>query len=261
MTVSKCFEQRHLSTGSMSVPPAADSVRIFQVQTSTSTDDDNTALTAVDPVTSVAIPQLLDTHPTRTWLNCQNVACRVVDGTAGRKWEVTATYAMNFNILPWEIPALQSGSQNGVDRPIDYDVVNGNAIINSAYQPYDPTPNAPRADSVISVQKNLLSFDTTIPQQYADTVNSATFMSNAEGFVRCDGIPFQEQIFTDQFGVKTTYYSVTFNFTAKNPNGEGWQARVLDAGFVSLGTSGALVPITLSGREPIFTMSKIFQPL
>ncbi len=120
MAVVRVIEQSHLRTGSISLPPAADSVRIFLVYTSAATDDDSVALVAVDPTTSLAIPSPRDPHPTRTWLFCTSIACRQVDEKAGRCWEVTVTYTLDWEHLPWNEPAVFSGSQNSVDRIADF---------------------------------------------------------------------------------------------------------------------------------------------
>lgn len=250
MSVVFCKEERKYSTGNMALgnPPTQQSVRFFHVNTSASTDDDYTALNAVDPNTSVSIPLLGDSHPTRPWLTCSSLSCNVMDENAGRNWQVLATYTILAAAIPWDQPPVYSVTQDQQTIPVYYDVVSGNLIANSAGVPYNPPPNFDRANTTLNIAVNLLDFSYSTVAGYVDCVNSVSFFGFAKDTVRCLGIPYTTATYVSPFnGSPTEYYQVSFTFGIKNPNVPNWQdqtGKLLDWGTYQL-VSGSLCPIIL----------------
>lgn len=247
MAVKAVIEQGDLRTGSKAVNSFGDSVRVFLVYCTTGLDDDSVTLYANDGTTS--IPNLYDAHPTRLALYCSDVSCRWVDGAQGLICQVTATYSYIKPFrYPWDEPQVGSWSTQDVEHPIDEDVDTGEAIVNSAGQPFDPAVEASRGDAVYVVSRNEL--DPPDYSAYIGTVNAGGFGPYPAGYAKL-GISAQQQIYTDDItGAETIYYAMTYTVQCKNPNYPGWNAHVLDAGFCKLGNDGQLITITIGGREP-----------
>jgi hypothetical protein len=236
MAVYAVIEQAHRRTGSSDWKSYGDSVRIFLVATTTAMDDDSVVMNAVDPHTGLTVPALLSAHPTRALLYAASKACLQVDDKAGCKWEVTVTYSLINNILPWNEPVLYNWSQQNSDQIVTTDT-SGNPILNSAKCPFNPALTATRYEPVLSCVRNEVSFSESTPQAYVGAVNSATFKGAAANFCMCVGIQAQEQIYTTEAGSQTPYYAVTYNFAFRlyYP----WQAKVLNAGVEQLDPSSS----------------------
>jgi len=246
MSVKAVIEQLHLRTGGISASPT--SVRIFLVYCDSLTDDESVALFAVDPTTSLAIPTYYSTHPTRAFLYATNIYARNCSDKQANLWEVTVNYEL-ANAAPWYAPVVITGDQSQFDKIVDYDLATGKVVTNSAGFKFDPPLTAKRHNATISFQKAILSFDTTIPAAWVDTVNTDTFYGAAPGYAMCMGIPWQLAQWPGPTGSLTAYYTVTFNFEIKNPSEHSWFPIIADQGFYQLNSGGTAVKQIL---DPLF---------
>lgn len=172
-------ERADLRTGHVGYDGSAASQRIFQVITSVGTADESVVFAAVNPHTSVAIPALLDAHPTRYGLYASNLDVRWTS-QLGTESIVTVTYGYIQNLLPWEQPAIYNWSQNPEQRTFDKDITSAIPVLNSAHQPFDPGVQMTRYAATMEVQVNMLTSSLPDLRGYVGCVNSGTF----HGFAR-----------------------------------------------------------------------------
>jgi len=250
MSVLHVIEQGSLRTGGDNYQGTADSQRYFEVITDDGTQDESVVLTAVDPTTSVAIPALLDAHPTRFGMYCAARSVRWSDDF-GRQSLATISYSYIQPFVPWEMPAVYNGGQQAETRPLDKDIGTGYAVLNSAHQPFDPGLSVERYSSTLEVQVNYLVGSMPNPASYVGCVNSTTFKGAAMDYCKCIGMPYQENINFIWDGVIYPYVSMTMQFAFKNPSFESWQPLVADSGYCKLNTANTpatLVEITIGGK-------------
>lgn len=238
-------EQTHQRAGNCDMYTLGDATRVFAVVFPDSSYDDSAALFHPD------IPRLRTAHPSRVGLYLTNKSARQADDKNGCIWEVVCTYGPGSGALaPWQEPMIRSWSSQSTEHIVERDIKTEKPIRNSAACPFDPGVTVPRAEGVLTCSRNELYFDFGRAIKYVDSVNSDVFYGAQPGFCRCVGVTAQEQVYQDEAGLRTMYSSVQYQFAFKNPDFTSWQARILDAGFMKKSDSGALLPITLAGREP-----------
>ncbi len=126
---------------------------------------------------------------------------------------------------PLSRPPTYSVSHEKVQEVVEYDY-NGDPILNSAGDPFDPPPMREVSYPVLTIKKNMVSFTYTMLEQYQDAVNSATWRGFEPGKVKIDGINWESA-----FENGITYWVVTFVFKVRY---KGWRLRLLDTGFNEL---------------------------
>jgi len=170
-------------------------------------------------------------------------------------WEVTVNYG-------WYNPdfAGGGGNQNPLLMPIDvnwayrdYEIVaefdvNGNAIINTAYDPFDPPVMMNVPVKVLTVVRNEPTYNDMQADMYTTAVNSDLFAGRMPMMVRCLHISGRSQWHQDA----GWYWQVTYEFECLNPVRwpNGWRKQILNQGLRKL-SSGAgpikQVPILANG--------------
>lgn len=191
------------------------------------------ALLASTPTLSV--PQKGDQYPGDGFLRV--VKRRAKRGTGTFIYEVTCNYLHRWGeraesaedplIKKPEISWLSAVTNEPIDRDI-----NGNAILNSAKQSFDPPITKDFYDLVLRYVRNERDFSQRQASEYKGAINSDSFLGFAEGLAMCtifDGQKIYDEKWRD-------YYQVTyeFQFRIDKTSGEGvigWKRRILDQGF------------------------------
>lgn len=175
--------------------------------------------------------------------------------------------------------------ENPLNRPLDiswdgevyqeyYDVdVEGNNVVNSAGDPFDPPAQRDRSRSTMTIVRNEASFDQNTADALADCVNSDIFMGAQPGNAKV--MPISAKCVFDP--IAGLYWTVTYKF-AFNKN--GWQASILDAGLRQIDPSTqklaqilvegtpATTPVPLSNgvvlaqnAEPVYLSFSPYSPI
>lgn len=215
--------------------------RVFQVLT----DDPNVGAIAVR--TAAGVPVITDVYDTGLESDPGAQVVKVSARQSGedpRKWLVTVEYDSNtFGVgvdqNPLNRPATLSWSTATKSEAMIFDF-NDKPVLNSANDPFDPPPERERAYGVLTIAKNVLTFDPNTIPDYAKTVNQSAFQGFPAGECLMDDISSQ---MSEENAV--TFEAVVYKIAVRRG---GWNLRVLDAGFqqyVGTGLPGVLLPKTL----------------
>jgi hypothetical protein len=208
------------------------------------TDSPNTGPAIVR--TAAGIPVRGDYYTTGTEFDLLAYALNIESSCIsadGLQWIVNVDYGFIDNdgeTNPLSEPSTESWSFQQFTRATDQDV-NGNAIVNSAGDPFAQAVQVDDSRPVLSVTRNQATFNAPLAYLYKDKTNRDPFRGAPAGTVKVMDISGQQQ--HDQtFG---TYWQVKVEVQF---NIEGWDKVLLDQGFRELdGTSGELKPITNNG--------------
>jgi len=235
--------------GSCDAFTLGDSTRTFLVRLRDPLPSDKVPLDESFALFHAGVPALRSAHPTRPGLFVLNKTASQATAPCGNLWIVTVSYSPAPRAdLPWNEPAIYSWGQQSTELVCDFDVVTNQPIMNSAKCPFDPAVTATRYEATLTVSKNVLGFNAAVPLAYVGAVNKSSFYGAAAGYCMCVGIPAQMQIYQNEQGGRTPYWSVSYQFSFRNTI--PWQAKVLDAGYMEL-RDGKHVPCLLAGgREP-----------
>lgn len=195
------------------------------------------------------VPRLFDQYVTTLVVDlgarCHSVSARQTDEP--RIWEVDAQYSTS----PSDIGEKQKEDNKGADgktptqKPaeISYGSERYTKVIKRATRIGDTgdIPNAPIASSAgeefdppieiddtrptLTITRNEAAFDSSMPSQYCDKLNSDPFFGFAAGQVKCMSITAVTQHDQDQ-----DFWKVTYLFHVR-PVDPGWNVKILDAGF------------------------------
>lgn len=183
----------------------------------------------------------------------------------GKSWDVTLSYSQTspqdqaggsgggampgaFILSPFNIkPSVQWGSETeDVARTHDRD---GEPILNTAGDPFDPPILVPVSNPVATIQRNLTSYDGSWVGSYKDHVNKSPWMGYPPNTVLCRDIT-GESVHDTDWG---WYWRVTYQFAFRPiwvKGGKviqpGWSAQVLNAGMRQL-KDGELEQILVQG--------------
>jgi hypothetical protein len=222
-------------------------------------------------------------HDFGSFVNEITARCNAEDGCS---WECTVKYApynpSNFPKNPLQWPPKITGGTTKFERPCDQDV-NGDAILNSAGDYFDPPLSIDDSRIAIKIQVSVARFDPSIIDTYKDAISADTFFGRDPGTWKVAGISFDLEYNMDCGTPDGFYYVVTWEFEYRS---EGWETQILDQGLKILDGSDNLVvatdangkdltsPVLLdgdggklaSGDDPVFLTFEVynkvpFQPL
>jgi hypothetical protein len=212
--------------------------RVFNFSTSTQTDD------AWD-VGSHANAPVIGSAFRDAW--CISSQPRCVDGKLA--WKITAQYSSEreLNTNPTLEPALITWDSEQFQRPAVFDK-NGNAIVNSAGDPFDPPNMMDDSRRVVTVEKQLAVVPSWI-LTYQDAVNSDTF--SIDGISIGIGLAKMQRVSVSPVQSRNGTSFRTVHFTIHLQK-SGWLLEPLDAGFRERNYEGELVNIVNpgDGEEP-----------
>jgi hypothetical protein len=236
----------------------------YQVITDSATDLAAICLTAVDPVTSLSIPDNLTGltisipiesggYVTAT-LRDVSPAWETQTAAGGNVFKVKCTYDSNINWQqspsesePWEIE-FRSESQEIVQDA--YQDKDGNKITNSAGQPFDPSLMETIYDEEISIGFKTYSAPWSAIQSCLGKTNSGGCSFTILGISRSfsdNCLKLTEGNYEPYYGQGVTAWKVSLKFHHRP---DTYTRHVLDAGFYQL-VSGQLKIINDSSGNPV----------
>lgn len=167
--------------------------------------------------------------------------CTTVDG---KQWLVDVDYGPYDPTLNSESP-LDNRTQKAWSFAQDTEIVdvdaNGNAVMNTAGDLFDPPIERDRSRPILTVARNELTFDPSLAALYKDKVNADPFLGYDPGQVKCSNISATEEWYPG-IGI---YYRVNYEFHFNTDDG-GWQRKILNAGYRRL-KSGSRRQILIDG--------------
>jgi hypothetical protein len=173
---------------------------------------------------------------------CVNIDAQCTSGD-GLTWQIVVEYG------PWEeVPENPLDADEEIEwgfaqfeRVVDFDR-DGDAIVNSAGDPFDPSVTADDSRPVLSITRNEATFSAGLADDYRDTVNDATFFGAAAGTVKCTAIT-GKRLFDASIGY---YWQIHYEF---HFNRDGWSKTLLDRGYIQI-VGGVRQQILVSGAQP-----------
>lgn len=206
----------------------------------------------------VALGDVGSAHPDDASASVQSiqVSCQSRDGT---DWSVEVEYGP---IRPGESsPLLEEPEVDwglaAYQRIADADR-DGNPIVNSAGDPYDPPLTRDDSRPLLTIVRNEATYSPLLADAYRDTVNLATFFGAPAGTVKCKSITAKRA--WSPLVAGGFYWVVTYLFEF---NRDGWTSRPLDIGYRRLDGANrrqilidgqpATSPVPLDGAGGVLT--------
>lgn len=220
--------------------------QVFLVGTDSPLDGSQIARTAIDPKGGPVIPQpgTFYVAGNEFDLGCfiKSVEAHEV-GETGMLWEVSVT-------ADSEMPDPPRDQENPLDRPpevswsfaqfqrvAEKDMA-GNAILNSAGQPFDPPIQVDDSRPVCDIERNEDTFDPNIVFAYKDAINSDALdiggLTVLPGQAKMSNIGARRQFENSQY-----YWKVNYQIQVK---ADGWALSILDQGWYKTGNNGKPTP-------------------
>lgn len=119
-------------------------------------------------------------------------------------------------VVRWDAATREVAMQQDLD---------GNAIINTARQPFDPPPTIEESWPVLHYERNELNFDWHFAAGFAHTVNRDRFLGEDPGFVLCKPIVSEKRYRGPLVYWRTKY---EFHFAQRS---WGWDLELLNQGL------------------------------
>lgn len=174
---------------------------------------------------------------------CRNISCEE-ENRDGLSYILTCEYG------PFD---LVRNPENPLDKPIDLewdDVVfqapvdediDGNAIVNSAGDPFDPPLMRDQSREVLTITWNQATFDQAWAKSLRDHINTDSFMGSDPYTVKVKGIKGK----LEYNAIAGYFWKVQYVFEFKEST---WIESILDAGMRQLDpTTGVLDVISIEG--------------
>lgn len=166
----------------------------------------------------------------------------------GLKWEAEVSYQpynpLFFPKNPLDHPPKISWGGSKFEKAIDQDI-NGDAILNSAGDYFDPPVTVDDSRITLRIQRNEARYDPAIAAQFKDAINSDTFYGQQPGTWK-SALPTADLQFNVDSGTADGfYYEVTYEFEFRP---EGWKREILDQGLKVI-TGGVQVPASEGGKD------------
>jgi hypothetical protein len=226
--------------------------RSWRVETGAAANDDVTVLA------SALLPKIGTAHPNHA--NCKCSSREAKPESAGQKlhWIVTAEYSTKWDIAenPLDDPAITEWSTETYQTIVERDI-DGNGIINSAGDPFDPPAEKDDSRWTSVTRKNVA---TNVPDwmfAYQDAVNSDSYTIDSititAGWAKVSAIHLSE--IQERNAIQYRVITVTIHYRAENEgigsgsgsygSGSGtdeiepWHLSLLDAGFREVQLSGS----------------------
>lgn len=222
-------------------------IRVWQVELDSHIDGAQAAIEAVTADTTLG-SDIGDAHPLNTFVFLGELTAQPTDSR--EVWRVIGTYkktTFDENAAnPLEQPSQISWGSNAYIEPVVKDI-DGNAVVNSAGQPFDPPLTEERRTLVATVTYNRENWDPTIALDFENTVNvPATTIGQVnvgERQARIMEIGSDQDTFED-----IVYHKVTIRVEMRPLV---WDREVLDQGIFGLDGSGNLVRLATDDGEEV----------
>ncbi|MFO0960850.1 MAG: hypothetical protein U0800_26000 [Isosphaeraceae bacterium] len=168
--------------------------------------------------------------------------------------DVKGAYLVTAQYGPWE-PCGEDPTLNPVEveidhadfeRIVDEDVESGEAIVNSAGDPFDPPVTADDSRMILTFTRNEQDYDANLADEVRDTLNAGGWRRFGEGTVKAKA-PKATRLFHPLIG---WYWRVTYTF---HVNRDGWDRKILDAGMRQKASGGGQSVILSKDKMPVST--------
>jgi len=184
-------------------------------------------LTLLASTPTLSVPQKGDHYPGDDFLRVVKRTVKTYQGPF--VYEVTCNYLHRWGggdeeaedplIKKPEISWLSAVTNEPIDRDIE-----GNAVMNSAGEAFDPPITKEFNDLVLRYVRNERNFNQRRASEYKGAISSDSFLGFAEGTVMCTVFDGQK-IYDEKRG---DYYQVTYEFQIRF---DGWKRKIFDKGF------------------------------
>jgi hypothetical protein len=237
--------------------------RQWRVTTDAATDDDVTVMAYG------SLPNIGASHPSHSSCRCSKRSCRPESSGQKKHWLFSAEYTTKWDIRenPLSDPAETEWSTESYQTEVFVDI-DGNAIVNSAGDPFDPTLEKDDSRWSSVTRKNVV---VTVPDwffAYQDSVNSDSYTMDGvtitAGWAKVSAIHLSKV--QERNAIQYRVLTVTIHYRGENEalgsasgslgSGSGgdeiepWHLNILDAGFREL-QSGELANITDKNGDAI----------
>ena len=214
--------------------------RVLQWESSSQSDDE------FDVLADANCPNVGSAHPRYSSLWLQSRTVNNVNPWKG--WQVELSYSSKVELseTPTSDPIRISWGTEQFQRPLVFDK-NGDAVVNSAGDPFDPPPMIDDSRRTVTIRVNVASVPSYI-SSYQDTVNSDQFV--IDGFTVNIGQAKIQSITVSEPQVRneTTYREITITMHIQK---DGWKIEPLDAGFREIDGAGRKnIVNSIDGEEP-----------
>lgn len=206
-------------------------------------------------------------HAVDTGALCSHITIRQSDSEPQNLWNVSVTYDSTANPNQYQSP---------LDRPVKIKItfakgkeavvadLNGDAVLNSAFDPYLPPLEIDKPEARFSMEKNYSAGTFTFIQifQYQNTVNDGTWKGFPDSSVKLDGVEYSNEQFDN--GISYDHYVWNFSVNLKKiVDGSGavtWEGgwrptKIQDQGYFYVDGLGNKKPILDNGGHPKSTVS------
>ena len=188
----------------------------------------------------VRVPRVGETHPNDPWLIVGNIAPKRIGH--GILWEITVNYATKSTTgtgggtgadNPLEEPPRISESYRTTVEPIDTDT-DGNPIVNSALEPFDPPLSEEVVDRILTISHNRIDRIRDL-EDFQGSVNADDVKVRGETIRAGTARIFitQDEVFVSKgFSYYATQFEITIREKGQMPKlSQTWERRLLDQGF------------------------------
>lgn len=213
--------------------------RRWILTTSNKSDD------AYDVGSASGLPTIGTAHPSDALAWC--VSLDVQNSNPWKGWTVTAEYSSEFELstTPTSDPAIISWNTEQFQKPAIWDL-NGDAIVNSAGDLFDPPNMMDDSRRIVTIQKNLAAVPSWI-LDYQDAVNSDSF--SVDGFSIGVGKAKMQSVAVapKESRNSISFYPVTFTICLQR---DGWKLEPLDCGFRYKSGNQRIVAVSDDATSP-----------
>jgi len=210
------------------------------------------ATTEASVLNDTSCPKLGQVHPRFNWLFCTDRKVSREEKRNHILWTVTADYELpkrgdsQQQENPLADPISISWSSQQYTAPVYMDN-QGNAIKNTAGDPFLPPVEMPFSRFVVVIRRNLAAVPSWV-LGFVDAVNASAWnvdgITIPKGAAKVEGLSISEW----QFRGGVPYRTVEFQVSIKSPGEGGWKARPLSMGFHELDAQGKKRKIMLNGQ-------------
>jgi hypothetical protein len=147
---------------------------------------------------------------------------------------------------PLDHPLEIEGGFSPYERIVDRDQ-DGNAVVNTAGDPFDPPVTMEDPRPVLTIARNEPAIDWSLVYRYRNAVNSDSFWGADPGQVKVSRISprrvWDQYLSANELTPGGFYWAITYEFEF---NPDGWHSKILSQGMRQL-VGGVQKPITIGG--------------
>ena len=212
------------------------------------------AITEIIVCTCPGVPLPYSPHPSDFAALCTKLSARRKEADDWVYWIVSATFETK---MPSGGPQTPGTDENTPDNPqsqqnnpehdppdIEWDFetstrapskdLNEKAFLNSAGQPYTPSPSFEYAHAVLCMSRNELSFNRETASKYAFSVNSKKFLGADIGCVQCMP-PKAKLVYKGSINYWRVSYRLRFGELLDTGKMQPWDpVQILDSGLMEM---------------------------